>query len=58
MFYGYNPAYFLAFLALAFYPFEHLSMKLFRGLQTVNAACLSDFVDRLGGTSELAWPHI
>ena len=58
MFYGYNPAYFLAFLSLAFYPLENVFIKLLREVQAGSGSWLSVVADGIAGSADLAWPLI
>ena len=57
MFYGYNPAYFLAFFSVVLYLFGSIPFKAFHSFWASTAPELSNVLDRFGSSYELEFPQ-
>ena len=57
MFYGYNPAYFIAFFSVVLHLFGSVPLKAFRSFWASSAPELSNVLDRFGGSYELEFPQ-
>jgi hypothetical protein len=57
LFYGYNPAYFLAFLSVVLDLFGNFPVKAFHSFWVSNAPELSMALDRFSSSFELEFPQ-